>query len=98
MPTFAAPDLQRMTEEVFHTAGFPCSAAQTIADIMVRANLAGHDAHGVMHIPGYVGRVRSGQIRPGAPVESVYRVTRRISMPVVCNCLWGPIKAARATV
>jgi LDH2 family malate/lactate/ureidoglycolate dehydrogenase len=72
VPTFAAPDLQRLTEEVFHAVGFPRSEAQTIADIMVRANLAGHDSHGVIHIPGYVGRVRSGQIRPGAPVEIVH--------------------------
>jgi uncharacterized oxidoreductase len=72
VPTFAATDLLQLTTEVFHTVGFPRVEAATIADVMVRANLAGHDSHGVIHIPGYVGRVRSGQIRPGAPVEVVH--------------------------
>lgn len=72
MPTFAVSDLQQLTEAVFHAVGFPRAEAAIIADVMVRANLAGHDSHGVIHIPGYVGRVRSGQIRPGAAVEIVH--------------------------
>ena len=67
MPTFAASDLLTLTEAVFHSVGFPREEAAIIADVMVRADLAGHDSHGVIHIPGYVGRVRSGQSarRPG---------------------------------
>ena len=75
MPTFAAPDLQRLTEEVFHAVGFPRDEAATIAEIMVQANLVGHDSHGVIHIPGYVGRIRSGHVQPGAPVEVVHETS-----------------------
>ena len=75
MPTFATPDLQRLTEEVFRAVGFPREEAATIADIMVQANLAGHDSHGVIHIPGYVGRIRSGHVRPGAAVETVHETS-----------------------
>ena len=68
MPAFTPEGLEALTSEVFHAAGFPREEAAIIADIMVRANLAGHDSHGVIHIPNYVGRIRQGQIKPGAPV------------------------------
>lgn len=69
MPNFDAESLEVLSREVFQAVGFPQDEAAIIADVMVRANLAGHDSHGVIHIPGYVSRVRNGQIKPGAPVE-----------------------------
>lgn len=72
MPVFIAEELQRMTEQVFHTMGFPWEEAQIISRIMVQANLAGYDSHGVIYIPIYVDRIRNGIIRAGVPVEIVH--------------------------
>src|SRR5207248_158164 len=50
-------------------AGASADEAATIARHMAGANLAGHDSHGVQLLPTYVGRVRGGDIVPGAPFE-----------------------------
>ena len=36
---------------------------------MVKANLAGHDSHGVIQVPVYAERIKMGHIVPGAPFE-----------------------------
>lgn len=72
MPTLKADELKRITEEIFCATGFPREEARIIANLVVGANLAGHDSHGVIHIPKYMERIRKGYIRPGAPVEIVH--------------------------
>ena len=37
----------------------------------MKANLAGHDSHGVIFLPEYVDRIHRGHIVPGAPMEIV---------------------------
>jgi len=54
--------------DVFLACGAPESEAHIVADHLVSANLMGYDTHGVMRIPQYVDGVRTGMIRPGAPV------------------------------
>ena len=51
----------------------------------VKANLAGHDSHGVIHIPEYVDRIRRGHIVPGAPFE----VVQESPTTAVINGNWG---------
>jgi LDH2 family malate/lactate/ureidoglycolate dehydrogenase len=72
MPIFTANQLKSITEEIFFASGFPREEATIIANLIVGANLAGHDSHGVIHIPKYMERIRKGTIRPGAPVEIVH--------------------------
>ena len=36
---------------------------------MVKANLVGHDSHGVIQVPAYAERIKMGHIVPGAPFE-----------------------------
>ena len=64
MPRFGAESLRRMCAAAFEAAGFAPPDAECIARLMVEANLAGHDSHGVRHIPAYVERVREGLIDP----------------------------------
>ena len=66
MPTIAADSLRALAQRLFAAAGTPPEHAATVAEHLVNANLAGHDSHGVRHIPGYVGWVRDGQIVPAA--------------------------------
>jgi uncharacterized oxidoreductase len=71
MPTFTAEKLERITAEVFRAAGTPADDAQTVAQLMVWANLVGHDSHGVIHIPRYVAQIKEGHIVPGAKPEII---------------------------
>src|SRR3712207_5022459 len=57
----------------------------TVARHCVSANLAGHDSHGVIQIPGYIDRVKAGHIVPGAP----FTVLRESPTTAVINGNWG---------
>lgn len=54
MPTVAADRLLVFTRRVISAMGCGPEEAEEVADHLVRANLAGHDSHGVGMIPGYV--------------------------------------------
>lgn len=69
MPTFTAERLEHITSQVFRAAGTPEEEARTVAQLMVWANLVGHDSHGVIHIPRYVGQIKEGLIVPGTKPE-----------------------------
>lgn len=71
MPRFKVEELQVIAREVFRAAGFPEGEAEIIANVMSKANLVGHDSHGVIHIPTYINRIKKGEISPGAPVEVI---------------------------
>lgn len=85
MPVFPAAYLLTVAREIFKAAGTPQDEAQTVAEGLVSANLAGHDSHGVLHVPIYVDRIKQGHIVPGAPVviERETPVTARV------NGNWG---------
>ncbi len=51
--SFQASYLHAMTREVFMATDTPCHIAENVAEILVNANLAGHDSHGVIRIPSY---------------------------------------------
>ncbi|MBV9052722.1 MAG: Ldh family oxidoreductase, partial [Hyphomicrobiales bacterium] len=48
---------------VFAAHGVPIEDAHLAADTLVQADLWGHQSHGVMRLPWYVGRLRSGVMR-----------------------------------
>ena len=60
MLTFSAETLNRVTTAIFRAAGTPDDIATVVAGSLVDSNLAGHDSHGVIHIPAYVDRSKSG--------------------------------------
>lgn len=69
MPTFRADALTAFTRRLFEAAGIPADEAATVAGSLVDANLCGHDSHGVMRAPQYVGFVRDGTYQPGAAFD-----------------------------
>jgi LDH2 family malate/lactate/ureidoglycolate dehydrogenase len=71
MPTFTAEKLEQITAAAFRAAGTPEDDARSVAQLMVWANLVGHDSHGVIHIPRYVGQIKEGLIVPGMQPEVV---------------------------
>lgn len=61
-----APDLRDIATRVFRGAGADARPTGVLVDHLIDANLAGHDSHGVQHIPGYVAGIRRGEIKPNA--------------------------------
>ncbi len=50
----------------------PADEAPLVAGGVARANLAGHDSHGLIRLEQYARMVREGQIVPGAPTAVVH--------------------------
>jgi LDH2 family malate/lactate/ureidoglycolate dehydrogenase len=64
MPTVDAPRLERLTQDIFVARGVPSEDAAFIAAMLVRANLRGHDSHGVIRVPQYVANLKAGTLNP----------------------------------
>ena len=71
MPVFSHDYLHKVAFHIYRAEGVPEEEAQIVATHQVKANLAGHDSHGVILIPEYVQRIHRGHIVPGAPFEVV---------------------------
>ena len=61
---FQASHLHSIVRRLFVAAGTPLHIAQDVAQILVNANLAGHDSHGVLRIPVYLQGIESGGLNP----------------------------------
>jgi LDH2 family malate/lactate/ureidoglycolate dehydrogenase len=60
----AAEALRTFVTDVFVAAGMSAAHADTVADVLVWANLRGVDSHGVLRVPRYVAWIRSGDVNP----------------------------------
>jgi hydroxycarboxylate dehydrogenase B len=60
----AADRLEALATRIFAALGVPDGDAAWTATLLVRANLRGHDSHGVIRVPQYVGSIRKGETRP----------------------------------
>src|SRR5271169_353882 len=54
--------LESFVAKAFVAAGLPMADAQTLGRLMVEADLRGSDTHGVIRLPLYVRRIRSGGV------------------------------------
>jgi len=68
-PRFAASALERWTAKVFAACGASDEDASLTASVLVRTNLRGIDTHGVMRVPQYVEKLRSGEVNPRASAK-----------------------------
>ena len=94
MKYLTADQLQDICTRILDAAGSPHAESETVCEVLVRANLFGHDSHGVMRIPQYVGQIRSGAIRPGTPIE-IERETPA-SAVIQAHQGWGMVIARQA--
>ncbi|MXY26939.1 Ldh family oxidoreductase [Candidatus Poribacteria bacterium] len=85
MPNFTQHQLQKITADIFEARGVPSHEASIVAELLVASNLAGHDSHGVIRIPQYIGLIESGLIQPGAPME----IERESASHALINGNWG---------
>jgi uncharacterized oxidoreductase len=68
MPTIDASRLESTATSIFEALGAPAGDAAWIATLLVRANLRGHDSHGVIRIPQYAEAVRKETVDPKSPI------------------------------
>ncbi len=66
--TIAADTLRAFVAAIFRSTGCDAAEAGRIAWFLVSANLTGHDSHGVIRVPRYVGDIQSGRTLIGQSV------------------------------
>jgi hydroxycarboxylate dehydrogenase B len=71
MPRVSVEELRSLGGKIFAALKVPPEEAAWVSELLVRANLSGHDSHGVMRIPQYAQAIRSAQVCAGAPIEIV---------------------------
>ncbi|MBM3528608.1 MAG: Ldh family oxidoreductase [Alphaproteobacteria bacterium] len=64
----AAKAIAAFIKDAMTAVGVPNADAAKIAELMLEADLAGADAHGVFRLPQYVRRIRAGGVNPKANV------------------------------
>jgi uncharacterized oxidoreductase len=94
MRTLPAEEARQLAARLLDAAGSPPDESRYVAEVLVRANLAGHDSHGILRLPQYVDAIRAGALRPGAPI-TVVRETRATAV-LDGHRGWGMIIARRA--
>ena len=94
MPTFTAHQLTETVTRIFSAAGTPPAKARTVAELLIDANLTGHDSHGVIRVPQYLDSMAKGEIDPDAGVE----VLREGSATALLDGHWdfGQVTMTRA--
>ena len=65
----SADKLTSLVAEIFAAAGCSPAEAARIGDYLVRANLTGHDSHGVIRVPRYLIWLEDGTLQAGQSVE-----------------------------
>lgn len=85
MPTLSAETLEQFANALFRAAGVAPDRAKLVATSLVEANLRGHDSHGVMRIPFYIGKIQEGAVRPDADLN----IEQETPTSLVCDGQWG---------
>lgn len=67
--------LEEFTAQVFGAVGADPDVAAEVAGHLVRANLAGHDSHGVQRVPQYVAQVDRAALDPAARPRIIQETT-----------------------
>ena len=71
MSTFTPDALRALTTLIVRRMGSAEAEAQEVADHLVRANLSGHDSHGVGMLPAYVRLLQDGLLVPNQAPQTV---------------------------
>jgi len=71
MPIVRAEDLETLVGRIFVARGVSEADARWIATLLVRANLRGHDSHGVIRVPQYVAAISRGEMNPAPTIKVV---------------------------
>lgn len=95
LPRVKADALTKFAALIFERAGMSPDDAYLTADTLVKADLWGHQTHGVMRLPWYVGRLKSGAVKADAAPELV--MDSGAVMILDGHDAMGQVSATRAT-
>ncbi len=85
MPTFPAPVLIEFVTDLFRKAGVPDRDARIVSESLVGSNLRGHDSHGVMRVPQYVGFLEKGEYKTNVEMK----IEHESPAVIVADGQWG---------
>ncbi|HET7881820.1 MAG TPA: malate/lactate/ureidoglycolate dehydrogenase [Acetobacteraceae bacterium] len=71
MPTFSSRALHALTTLIVSRMGSSPEETEEVADHLVRANLAGHDSHGIGMLPAYIRIFQEGLLVPNQEPATV---------------------------
>ncbi|MDA1192063.1 MAG: Ldh family oxidoreductase [Candidatus Poribacteria bacterium] len=94
MPTYSADVLQTYATDIFVANCATRDEATTVAEVLVHANLTGHDSHGMIRVMQYCGAIRSGKIVPGAKTEILHETPTTAIFHAHSN--FGPVSMMNA--
>lgn len=63
--------LKNVAQQILLSGGSDAHEAELVADHLVRANMTGHDSHGIGMLPTYVRDIKAGLVAPGMPARLV---------------------------
>ena len=68
---FTATQLERFIASAFQTVGISSPEAQSIAQLMARADVNGSEGHGIFRLPQYIRRIKGGavNVKPNIRIE-----------------------------
>ena len=92
---FSADELSGISRTLFRAAGATEHEAKIVTDELIESNLMGIDSHGIMRIAQYLNQIGEGQIKPAAPIETVFETDN--SAIVDCNSNFGMVCAEKMT-
>ena len=85
MPVLKDAELTQFSSALFRAAGVPEAQSELVARSLVESNLRGHDSHGVMRVPFYIGKVLDGTLNPHAALI----VEKESPSSLMCDGGWG---------
>lgn len=85
MPIFSSEYLRRSAASIFAAAGAPAERAELVAALLVESNEVGHDSHGIIRVPQYLGTIERGEIDPFAEID----IESETDASAVLNGNWG---------
>jgi len=93
MPVFAPEQLTQAGARLFGAAGARAEDARQVASLLVEANRAGHDSHGIIRIPQYLAEIEGGLLDPQASPQVLSQTL--VSAVVEGNRCFGQVAASR---
>lgn len=66
MPVVESAVLADFVQGIFQAAGARSDAARVVADSLISSDMAGHTAHGVARVRGYLDSIAAGELDPAA--------------------------------
>ncbi|MCE9531327.1 MAG: Ldh family oxidoreductase [Planctomycetes bacterium] len=79
MPTLQSEPLTIFSRSLFVAAGVPADEAEVVSRSLVDSNLCGHDSHGVIRVPQYIGFVREAKLFCNVPLTKLHETPAMFS-------------------